>query len=45
MPRYDRLFTDLASHDRSKEETSPQAEGVDLTGDSLDGFTEVCRPL
>lgn len=39
------LFTDLASHYRSKEETPAQAEGVDLVGDSLDGFTEVCRPL
>lgn len=41
----DPLFTDLASHDRSKEESSAQAEGEDLTGDSLVGFPKVCRLL
>lgn len=44
MHHYD-IITDLASHDRSKEETSALAEGVDFTGDSLDGFTKVRRPL
>lgn len=32
MPHYDRLFTHLASHDRSEEKTSAQAERVDLIG-------------
>lgn len=40
----DQLYTDLACHYRGKEEASTEAEGVDLTGDSLDGFTIVCRP-
>lgn len=45
MPDYDQLNTDLARHYRSKEEASTQAEGVDLSGDSLNGFTIVCCPL
>lgn len=45
MPDYDQLNTDLARHYRCKEEASTQTEGVDLGGDSLDGFTIVCCPL
>ena len=36
--------TDLACHYRGEEEASTQAEGVDLTGDSFDSFSIICRP-
>lgn len=45
ISNYAKLATDLACHYGCKEELSTQAKGVDLTGNSLEGFTVVCRPF